>query len=133
MTEQKNGLIVNISFYGGRRYFNNVSYGVSKAAVDRLSADTAYELKPYGIPVVSLYPGQVSTEGMIEYAKYNKDINVGNMESPQFTGRCIAALANDQDIINETGKILITAELAEKYGFTDINGKQPRSLRAELW
>lgn len=133
MTERKCGLIVNISFYGGRHYFNNVSYGVCKAAVDRLSADTAFELKEYGVPVVSLYPGQVSTEGMLEYAKYNKDINIDNMESPQFTGRCIAALANDRNAINETGKILITAELAEKYGFTDIDGKQPKSLRDELW
>ncbi len=133
MVEQKRGLIVNISFYGGRRYFNNVSYGVCKAAVDRLSADTAYELKEYGIPVVSLYPGQVSTEGMLEYAKYNKDINIDNMETPKFTGRCIAVLASDPDIMEKTGKILITAELAEKYGFTDINGNKPRSLRPELW
>ena len=133
MTEQKHGLIVNISFYGGRHYYNNVSYGVCKAAVDRLSADTAYELKEYGIPVISLYPGQVSTEGMVEYAKYNNAIDVDSMESPQFTGRCIAALSEDPDVMDETGKILITAELAEKYGLTDINGRKPKSLRAELW
>ena len=133
MVEQKSGLIVNISFYGGRHYFNNVSYGVCKAAVDRLSADTAYELKEYGIPVFSLYPGQVSTEGMVEYAKYNKQINIANMESPQFIGRCIVALANDPDAIGKTGEILITAEVAKYYGVTDIDGKKPKSLRAELW
>jgi dehydrogenase/reductase SDR family protein 1 len=133
MTEQKSGMIVNISFYGGRHYFNNVSYGVCKAAVDRLSADTAFELKEHGVSVFSLYPGQVSTEGMVEFAKYSKDINIANMESPQFTGRCIAALANDPEAIINTGEILITAEVAEKYGFTDIDGKQPKSLRAELW
>lgn len=133
MTKQKQGLIVNISFYGGRRYFNNVTYGVCKAAVDRLSADTALELKEHGIPVFSLYPGQVSTEGMVELAKYSSSIKISDMESPQFTGRCIAALAGDPEAINETGKILITAELAEKYGFTDIDGKLPRSLRPELW
>lgn len=133
MTEQKSGLIVNISFYGGRHYSNNVAYGVCKAAVDRLSADTAHELKGHGVAVFSLYPGQVSTEGMIEFAKYNKNINIADMESPQFTGRCIAALANDPEAVRNTGEILITAEVAEKYGFTDIDGKQPKSLRAELW
>ncbi len=133
MAEQKSGLIINISFYGGRHYFNNVSYGVCKAAVDRLSADTAFELKEHGVSVFSLYPGQVSTEGMVEFAKNSKDINIENMESPQFTGRCIAALAMDSNAIRGTGEILITAELAEKYGFTDIDGKQPKSLRAELW
>jgi dehydrogenase/reductase SDR family protein 1 len=133
MTEQKSGMIVNISFYGGRHYFNNFSYGVCKAAVDRLSADTAFELKEHGVSVFSRYPGQVSTEGMVEFAKYSKDINIANMESPQCTGRCIAALANDPEAKINTGEILITAEVAEKYGFTDIDGKQPKSLRAELW
>ena len=133
MAEQKSGLIINISFYGGRHYFNNVSYGVCKAAVDRLSADTAHELKEYGIPVFSLYPGQVSTEGMIEFAKHSKDISIDNMESPQFTGRCIAALATDSNAISRTGEILITAEIAEHYGFADVDGKQPKSLRRELW
>jgi dehydrogenase/reductase SDR family member 1 len=44
MVKQKNGLIVNISYYGGRHYFNNVAYGVNKAAIDRLSADMAYDI-----------------------------------------------------------------------------------------
>lgn len=133
MVKQKSGLIVNISFYGGRRYFNNVSYGVIKAAIDKLSADTAHELKDYGVSVFSLYPGQISTEGMIEYAKYNSTVDLSVMESPQFVGRCIAALASDKNAIKDTGKILITAEVAESYGITDIDGRKPKSLRKELW
>lgn len=133
MVKQKSGLIVNISFYGGRKYLNNVSYGVCKSAIDRLSADTAYELKEHNVAVFSLYPGPVSTEGMIEFAKYNKSIDINEMESPQFVGRCIAAIANDDGAIKNTGRILITAEVAQFYGFTDIDGKQPESLRAELW
>lgn len=133
MVKQKSGLIVNISFFGGRRYLNNVSYGVSKASIDRLSADTAYELKKHNVVVFSLYPGPVSTEGMVEYAKHDASIDIINMESPQFVGRCIAALANDDSVIKDTGKILITAEIAQHYGFTDLNGKQPKSLRGELW
>ena len=126
-------MIVNISFYGGRRYLNNVSYGVCKASVDRLSTDMAYELKEYNVPVFSLYPGQVKTEGMVEFAKYNASIDISKMESPQFVGICIAYLANDDEAIKDTGKILITAEVAERYGFTDIDGNQPNSLRGELW
>jgi dehydrogenase/reductase SDR family protein 1 len=55
------------------------------------------------------------------------------MESPQFVGRCVAALAGDKNAIKDTGKILITAELAESYGITDIDGRKPKSLRKELW
>lgn len=133
MTAQKSGLIVNISYYGGRRYWNNVSYGVCKAALDKLSADAAHELKEYGVAALSLYPGSVATEGMLEAAKYNPALDVSTLETPQFVGRCVAALALDKDIISKTGQILITAEVGERYGIRDIDGKQPKSQRAELW
>lgn len=133
MQQQKSGLIVNISYYGGRHYFNNVAYGVCKAAIDRLSADMAYELKDRGVTVVSLYPGQVSTEGMLAYAKLDPSIDLNRMETPQFAGRCVASLALDNEAIQKTGKILITAELGEEYGLMDINGNHPKSQRAELW
>lgn len=51
----------------------------------------------------------------------------------QFVGRCVAVLAQDENVIENTGKILITAEVAEQYGLTDIDGKNPKSQRAQLW
>ena len=130
MLEQNSGLIVNISFFAGRRYMSNVAYGVCKAAVDRLTQDMAHELKDDGIASVSLYPGMVRTEGVMR----NKDIlDLSNSESPMFIGRAVAALAQDKKIINKTGNILIAAEVAKEYNFTDIDGKQPKSLRKELW
>lgn len=130
MLEQNSGLIVNISFFAGRRYMSNVAYGVCKAAVDRLTQDMAHELKDDGIASVSLYPGMVRTEGVMR----NKDIlDLSNSESPMFIGRAVAALAQDKKIINKTGNILIAAEVAKEYNFTDIDVKQPKSLRKELW
>jgi len=130
MLEQNNGLVVNISFFAGRRYISNVAYGVCKAAVDRLTQDMAHELKDDGIASVSLYPGMVRTEGVMR----NKDIlDLSNSESPMFIGRAVAALAQDKKIINKNGNILIAAEVAKEYNFTDIDGKQPKSLRKELW
>ncbi|MBK9925074.1 MAG: SDR family NAD(P)-dependent oxidoreductase [Anaerolineales bacterium] len=133
MVNQKSGLIVNISYYGGRHYFNNVAYGVNKAAIDRLAADIALELKPHGVTALSLYPGQVSTEGYVAYAQVNPAIDLNTFETPQFVGRCIAALAADPTVFEKTGEILITAEVAQAYGIRDINGNQPKSQRAELW
>jgi len=130
MLEQNSGLIVNISFFAGRRYMSNVAYGVCKAAVDRLTQDMAHELKDDGIASVSLYPGMVRTEGVMK----NKNIlDLSNSESPMFIGRAVAALAQDKKIINKTGNILIAAEVAKEYNFTDIDVKQPKSLRKELW
>ena len=126
MLKNKQGLIVNISFYAGQTYISNVPYGVVKSAVDRLSVDMAYELKEYGITSISLYPGLVRTEGVMR----NKDfIDLSNSESPLFIGRAVAALAEDKRVLEKNGQVLIAAELAKEYNFTDIDGTQPRSLR----
>lgn len=45
----------------------------------------------------------------------------------------MAARAGDRDIINEAGQVLISAEVGERYGIRDIDGKQLKSQRAELW
>lgn len=133
MAKQKSGLIVNISFYSARRYWITPSHGIFKAATDKMTMDTAHELKEYGVKVFSLYPGNVRTEGMIEAAKQNPSLNEQDMESPQFVGRCVAALSLDSEAINRSGEVMITAEIAKQYGFKDIDGKQPISLREEMW
>jgi AraC family transcriptional regulator len=55
------------------------------------------------------------------------------MNELNLTGIYVEVDVNDENAIKDTGKILITAELAEYYGFIDTNGKQPKSLRTELW
>ena len=68
MIAQRRGLIVNISFWAAQKHIGNVAYGVSKAATDKMTADMATELKPHGVAVVSLYPGLVRTEKVMEAA-----------------------------------------------------------------
>jgi NAD(P)-dependent dehydrogenase (short-subunit alcohol dehydrogenase family) len=48
--------------------------------------------------------------------------------SPEFIGRAVAALAADPDVLRRTGKVLVAANLAIEYGFTDVDGKTPRPL-----
>lgn len=117
MVAQKSGLIVQISFYSGRRYYGNVPYGVSKTAVDRLAMDMAVELKPHKVASVSLYPGHVIDKKKSPNPK---------RETAQFVGRAVAALAADPDIMKKSGEIVVAAELAKEYGFTDIDGTQPK-------
>ena len=62
MVPRRQGLIVNISSYGGVRYLFNVAYGVGKAAVDRMAVDCGTELKKHNVAMLSLYPGAVKTE-----------------------------------------------------------------------
>lgn len=117
MLEQKNGLIVNISFYASRKYYGNVIYGVAKAAVDKMAADMSVELKKSNITCVSLYPGYIADKRKKPNPK---------KESAQFIGRAIAALALDKNVISKTGQVLVAAHLAKEYDFTDIDGIQPK-------
>jgi dehydrogenase/reductase SDR family member 1 len=125
MVAAQSGLIVNISFWAAQKHIANVAYGVSKAATDKMTADMANEVKPHGVTVVSLYPGLVRTEKVMEAAPY---LDLSNSESPEFIGRAVAALAADPDVLRHTGKVLIAAAVAKEYGFTDIDGKSPRPL-----
>ncbi|MFN0120082.1 MAG: SDR family NAD(P)-dependent oxidoreductase [Blastocatellia bacterium] len=92
MIAQSGGLIVNLSFWAAQKYLGNVAYGVSKAATDRMTADMAHELRTHNVAVVSLYPGLVRTELVMEAAAW---LDLSNSASPQFTGRAVAALATD--------------------------------------
>jgi NAD(P)-dependent dehydrogenase (short-subunit alcohol dehydrogenase family) len=125
MVAARSGLIVNISFWAARKYVGNVAYGVSKAATDKMTADMAVELRPHGVTAVSLYPGLVRTEKVMEASAW---LDLSNSESPEFTGRAVAALAADADVIRYSGTVLVAAALAADYGFTDIDGKRPRPL-----
>jgi NAD(P)-dependent dehydrogenase (short-subunit alcohol dehydrogenase family) len=119
------GLIASISHWAAQKRIGNVIYGVSKAATDKLTADMAAELKPHGVAAVSIYPGLVRTEAVMAAAAY---LDLSNSESPELTGRVVAALAADPDRLARTGQVLVGAALAAEYGFADIDGKQPRAL-----
>ena len=125
MVAQQRGLIVNISHWAAQKYIGNVAYGVSKAATDKMAADMATELKHHSVTVVSLYPGMVRTEKVMEAAQW---LDLSNSESPEFIGRAVAALATDADAMRHTGRMLVAAALAQEYGFTDIDGTTPRPL-----
>ena len=125
MVARRRGLIVNISHWAAQKHLGNVAYGVSKAATDKMTAHMAAELQPHGVAVVSLYPGMVRTEKVMESAAW---LDLSNSESPEFIGRAIVALAGDPDVMRHTGKVLVAAAVALDYGFSDTDGKQPRPL-----
>jgi dehydrogenase/reductase SDR family protein 1 len=130
MLPQRKGLIVNISFWAAQKYVGNVIYGLAKAGTDKMTADMAHELRPHGITVLSLYPGLVRTEAVMEAAKGGW-LDLSNSESPEFIGRVIAALANDQNVFERTGEVLVAAAIASEFGLKDIDGKQPIPLTLE--
>ena len=130
MTPQRRGLIVNTTFDVGDEYSSRYSvfYYTAKTAINRMSSAMAHNLREqgYDIAVVALSPGWMHTERMSPTAE---DLKV--MESVELTGRAVAALASDPDVMVKTGRILHTRELAREYDFTDIDGRQPPLWRSD--
>jgi NAD(P)-dependent dehydrogenase (short-subunit alcohol dehydrogenase family) len=126
---RRGGLIVNVSSFAGAGSEDNVALGVAKGATDRLARSMARDLRDHGVAVVALYPGLVRTEGVLKWKDF---IDLGNSESPEFVGRAVVALASDDDVLQRSGEVLVVAEMAREYGFTDVDGAQPESLRPQF-
>jgi dehydrogenase/reductase SDR family member 1 len=127
MIASTRGLIVNISFWAAQKYVGNTLYGVAKAATDKLTRDTAHELRGRGVTVLSLYPGLVRTEAVLAAGIFD----LTNSESPEFIGRAVAALWADPDLLQLSGRTLIAAALAQRYEFVDVDGRRPRPLSVD--
>jgi len=80
------------------------------------------------VAVLSLYPGLVRTEKVMEAADF---LDLSNSESPQFIGRAIAALATDPEVINLSGSVVVAAAYAREHGVVDIDGRSPEPLTLE--
>jgi len=130
MIVRRQGLIVNISSWAARKHIGNVIYGVSKAATDKMTADMAQELRPYGVTAISLYPGLVRTEAVLRAAEAGW-FDLANSESPEFIGRAIAALWRDPALAERSGNVLVAAAVARELGVQDVDGKQPLPLTIE--
>jgi dehydrogenase/reductase SDR family protein 1 len=126
------GLVVNVSSSGATAYQQNTVYGVGKAAVDKMTADMAVELRPRNVAVVSIWPGLVRTELLTSVARITADgravldipgageFDLGAAESARFVGKGVANLAADPALLDRTGGVETTAQLAARYGFTDV-------------
>ena len=134
MVAARAGLIVNISGSGAQEYAWSVAYGVGKCALDRLTADTAIELAPHDVTVVSLWPGFVRTERIdlaVGHGLLPDTLDVDSAESPRFAGRGVVALATDSDVVvarwSGTGGSVSTRDLADRYGpnASDVDGRLP--------
>jgi len=132
MIDQGSGVVINISSHGAEGYLLSTPYGVGKAAIDRVTRDTAFELRPHGVAVLSLWPGLVLTEGLLANAVVGEDgkqelfgLDLSFGETPRFNGKAVVALAADPKILERSGGSYWSASLAREYGFTEDDGHLP--------
>jgi len=136
------GLVVEVT--DGTDEYNAINYRVSffydlaKAAVNRMAFALAHELRPYGATALSLTPGWLRSEAMLDAygvieanwrAATERSPHFAISESPAFIGRAVVALAQDADVSRWNGKSLSSGHLAKIYGFTDLDGSQPDAWR----
>lgn len=130
MVPAGSGLIASISSFGTRGHLHSVLYGMSKAALDKMTYDMAHELRGTGVSTVSLWPGLVRTErllasGLTEFAGFP----IAQAEDPAFLGRVVDALAHDPTLPDRSGHTLVTAEVGGEYGIVNDDGTAPLSHR----
>ena len=129
------GLIVNTGYYGAVSYHQGPAYGAQKAGADKMAADMAKELRPYGVAAMSIWMGGLDTERARAYMQTLTPAQRAALpprESPQFTGRVIAALYGSGDMMAFSGRAVIGAELGAYLDVTDVDGSRPRSQRHVL-
>ena len=136
------GLVVEMT--DGTAEYNNANYRLSlfydlaKTSVMRMAWAQAHELRPHQCTAVALTPGWLRSEMMLD----NYGVSEANWreaiakqphfvitETPRYVGRAVAALAADPDRARWNGQSLSSGQLAQVYGFTDLDGSQPDAWR----
>jgi NAD(P)-dependent dehydrogenase (short-subunit alcohol dehydrogenase family) len=130
MIPRKHGLIVNITAWDRDRFLVNVFYDVAKGAINRMTYGIARELRPHNVAAIALAPGFMRTERVAAAfeAVANKEY-LNFTESPEYVGRAVVALACDQNIMDKSGRVLAVGDLADEYGFNDIDGRRIPAFR----
>lgn len=142
MITKPGGLLVEVTDgtaeYNAAHYRLSVFYDLAKVAANRMAWAHAKDLAPYGASAVSITPGWMRSEMMLDnygVTEENwrdataKSPHFAISESPRFVGRAVVALASDPDRARWTGESLSSGGLAKVYGFTDIDGSQPDCWR----
>jgi NAD(P)-dependent dehydrogenase (short-subunit alcohol dehydrogenase family) len=135
MVRAKRGLIAFTSSFGSVCYMHGPAYGAQKAGVDKFAADMAVDLKDHNVAAASIWMGPLITERTRVALAERPDQYEGFMaqaETPEFTGLLVAALFDDPELMTLSGQTFVGAELAMRYGITDVGGKQPPSYRDML-
>ena len=142
LIKKPGGLVIEINdgthAYNEKNYRVSFFYDLVKTAVNRMAWSLAHELKDHKATALSLTPGWLRSEVMLDAYKVSEanwrdatkvEPHFAISETPAFVGRAVAALASDPDVARWSGKSVSSGELAKIYGFTDIDGSKPDAWR----
>jgi len=138
MIDQGYGLLVCTGgFDDPGSYLGSVPYDVAKTGTSRLVLAMARELRPHNVAVVGIYPGFTRTEAVLAAFAAQGTQPPEEAHSPQFVGRAVAAVWADPEVMTLSGTGAQAATFAQRYGFTDVDGRRivpfvlPREYRLD--
>jgi NAD(P)-dependent dehydrogenase (short-subunit alcohol dehydrogenase family) len=136
------GLVVEVNDgtdeYNAENYRVSFFYDLVKSSVGRMAWALGKELAPHGATAVSVSPGWLRSEAMLDAygvteATWRDATEVSPhfaiSETPRYVGRAVAALAADPDVARWNQHSLSSGQLAKVYGFTDLDGSRPDAWR----
>jgi len=137
------GLIVEVTDGELNGYRGQLLYDLVKASVIRLAYAMAWDLTKTGVTALALSPGFLRSEAVLDQFGVTEanwrdavktDPDFAYSETPRYIGRAVAALAADPEIGRKAGLSLAVGDLADEYGFTDVDGSSPAFWRkVEAW
>lgn len=128
------GLIVEVTDGDGFHYRGNLYYDLVKTSVIRMAFALATELRPHAVTALAITPGFLRSEAMLDHfgvseATWRDAIpgrpDFAESETPFYVGRAVAALAADPEVARLSGRALAVWDLGPRYGFSDVDGRQP--------
>src|SRR3989442_10025177 len=134
MIRRRRGLIVEVTENNFLGAGGNPLSQTVKLALKAMALNMAAELKPHRVAAIAVTPGFLRSEAMLEHfgvteANWRdagkKDVNFLESESPLFVGRGVAALAADRRVLERSGQLYGSWELAREDTFTDEDGRPP--------
>jgi len=132
---KEKSLIVEITDGDGFYYRGNIHYDLTKTNAIRLAMIFATELRKKKIAAVAITPGFLRSEAVLASLHVTEENwrdavkrrpEFAESETPFFVGKAIAALAADPNVLKKSGRVFNSFELAQEYGFTDVDGRMPR-------
>ncbi len=124
--------------YNQANYRLSLFYDLAKTSVTRMAWGLSKELEPHGCTAVSLTPGWMRSEIMLDHfgvteqtwrEACQQEPHFVISETPRFVGRAVSALAADPEVHRWQGQSLSSSGLAGVYGFDDIDGSRPDCWR----
>lgn len=143
MIANGSGLIVEIIEHEGIGWHGQMWFDMFETVLKRLAYGIAVENVSHGITALSLTPGFMRTEAILEHfgakadtwrevAQTNesaRQFGLIESETPRYLGRAIAELAADPARQRLSGGVYSTGTLSQMYDFTDVDGTRPNMGR----